>query len=224
MDEKILLYGGKSQALIAWEALREQGRDVAFIFDPMLDRPYFPFDGAFGHDKETLAKFLAEATDFLVCIGGEHGLARVKISETLKGRFGLRPLDLISPDAIVIPSATYGEGVQIMPGSLLDKRARIGDYTILNSSCTVGHECVLGKGVHIMGGADVAGRGTVEDFASIGLNATIVPDVKIGEAAFIGAGAVVLNDVPSYTVVAGNPARKLRTHEPICDMSILDKI
>jgi sugar O-acyltransferase (sialic acid O-acetyltransferase NeuD family) len=224
MDERILLFGGKSQAIIAYEMLREQGRDVAFVFDPFLKRPYFAFDGAFGNDKLALAKFLGEATDFVVCIGAEHGLARVKISEMLAETHGLRPIDLISPNAIVDPTATYGAGVQIMPGSVLHKHARVGTYTILNTNCTVDHECVLGSGVHIMGAAAIAGRVEIDNYVAVGTNATILPDLKIGEGAFVAAGAVVLRDVEPFTVVAGNPARKLRKHEPVCEMLIFEGI
>lgn len=44
----------------------------------------------------------------------------------------------------------------------------------------------------------------------IGQNAVILPGVHIGDGAIIGANSVVGNDVESYTIVAGNPARILR--------------
>lgn len=43
----------------------------------------------------------------------------------------------------------------------------------------------------------------------IGANAVVLPGVRIGDGAIVGAGSVVTKDVPSYTVVAGNPARVL---------------
>ena len=49
--------------------------------------------------------------------------------------------------------------------------------------------------------------------ASIGSNATILCGVTVGEGAIVGAGSVVTRDVPAYSVVAGNPARFLRTVE-----------
>lgn len=54
------------------------------------------------------------------------------------------------------------------------------------------------KPVHIGFGAD------------IGMNANILPGVQIGAHAIVGAGAVVLQDVPEYSVVAGVPARVIR--------------
>ncbi len=43
--------------------------------------------------------------------------------------------------------------------------------------------------------------------ASIGANTTVLCGITIGEASIVGAGSVVTKDVPSWTVVAGNPAR-----------------
>ena len=45
--------------------------------------------------------------------------------------------------------------------------------------------------------------------ASIGANATIVCGHNIGEYAFIGAGAVVIEDIPPYALVVGNPSRQI---------------
>jgi acetyltransferase-like isoleucine patch superfamily enzyme len=50
---------------------------------------------------------------------------------------------------------------------------------------------------------------TLEDNVWIGRNAIIFPGVTIGEGSIVSAGAVVMMDVPAYTVVAGNPARKI---------------
>ena len=47
--------------------------------------------------------------------------------------------------------------------------------------------------------------------AWIGFGASILKGVTVGEGAVIGANSVVTRDVPPYTVVAGNPARPVRT-------------
>jgi acetyltransferase-like isoleucine patch superfamily enzyme len=47
--------------------------------------------------------------------------------------------------------------------------------------------------------------------AWIGASATILPGVTIGENSVVAAGAVVSKDVPANTVVAGVPARKIKT-------------
>ncbi len=47
--------------------------------------------------------------------------------------------------------------------------------------------------------------------AWIGAGAIVLPSVRIGEGAVVGAGSVVTKDVEPRTVVAGNPARVLKT-------------
>jgi acetyltransferase-like isoleucine patch superfamily enzyme len=44
----------------------------------------------------------------------------------------------------------------------------------------------------------------------IGFDACVLPGVTIGEGAVVGARSVVVEDVPPYTVAAGNPARVIR--------------
>lgn len=51
----------------------------------------------------------------------------------------------------------------------------------------------------------------IEDDADLGVGSIVLPGVTIGRGAVIGAGAVVTADVPAYAVVAGVPARVLRT-------------
>jgi acetyltransferase-like isoleucine patch superfamily enzyme len=51
----------------------------------------------------------------------------------------------------------------------------------------------------------------IEDDADIGTGSIILPGVTIGKGALVGAGAVVTSDVAPYDVVAGVPARKLRS-------------
>jgi len=97
-----------------------------------------------------------------------------------------------------------------MARSTLGFNSSIGDQSILNTSSAVDHDCTIGRAVHVMGSAAIASFVHVRDFATIGTNATLIPRISVGEGAFVGAGAVVLDDVPDFTVVVGNPARYLR--------------
>lgn len=50
----------------------------------------------------------------------------------------------------------------------------------------------------------------IQDDVMIGANTIILKGVTIGKGAIIGAGSVVVKDVPSYTLVFGNPAKVRR--------------
>lgn len=57
-------------------------------------------------------------------------------------------------------------------------------------------------------------RIVVEDDVWIGAHVTILPGVRIGRGAIIGAGSVVRSDVSPLTIVAGAPARVIKSLEP----------
>ena len=50
----------------------------------------------------------------------------------------------------------------------------------------------------------------IQDNVWIGFEVCILPGVTIGEGSVVGARSVVVDDVPAYTIVAGNPARVVR--------------
>lgn len=50
----------------------------------------------------------------------------------------------------------------------------------------------------------------VEDGSDLGIGVIVLPGVRVGRGAIVGAGAVVTRDVEPFSVVAGNPARRLR--------------
>ncbi len=49
----------------------------------------------------------------------------------------------------------------------------------------------------------------VKKSASIGANATILCGIIIGQYSLIGAGSVVINDIPDFALVVGNPAKHI---------------
>ena len=120
-----------------------------------------------------------------------------------------------------------GTFVEIQKNVKIGKRCKIQSHAFICEGVTVEDECFIGHGViftndRLPRAVDEAGRlqtdgvwtleyTVVRKGASIGSGATILPGVTIGEGALVGAGAVVVDDVPPHTVVAGNPARVLRT-------------
>ena len=54
----------------------------------------------------------------------------------------------------------------------------------------------------------------IEDNCWIGANAILLPGITIGRCSEVGAGSVVTKNVPPYSVVAGVPARVIKTMDP----------
>lgn len=136
-------------------------------------------------------------------------------------------LDISSLEARIEPGAIIREGVQIhknavvMMGAVLNIGAIVGENTMVDMNAVVGARGTLGKNVHLGAGAVVAGvleppsktPVIIENGVLIGANAVILEGVRIGENAVVAAGAVVTADVPSGVVVAGSPARIIKTKD-----------
>ncbi len=108
-------------------------------------------------------------------------------------------------------SLHIAENTEIFTQSLLDCTAGIS----IGKNVGIGGRSLLFThgGWEIGGHRTKYGSITIEDNAWLGWDVKVLPGVTIGEGAAVGLSAVVTKDVPSYSVVAGNPARviKLRT-------------
>jgi acetyltransferase-like isoleucine patch superfamily enzyme len=120
-----------------------------------------------------------------------------------------------------------GTFVEIQKGAKIGKRVKISSHTFICEGVTVEDEVFIGHGVMFIN--DKYPRATtatgqsqteadwecvptlIKKGASIGSNATILCGVIVGERAIVGAGSVVTHDVPPEAVVAGSPARLLKS-------------
>jgi sugar O-acyltransferase (sialic acid O-acetyltransferase NeuD family) len=208
----IFFIGGASQAKLCQHILQSQGHLVTHVYDAKGD-VHLPGKCFKSSNESDITSFAQQCDAFLVCIGGDRGFQRAMWSQRI---VKIKPaINAISPAAFIGDTVVFGRGLQAMPHVVINQFSQIGDWCILNTNCTVDHECIVGNGVHIMGGAALAGKVIVGDFSTIGTNATILPDIKIGSNVFIGAGAVVTKDVPDNAVMVGSPARVLRLLEPV---------
>ena len=107
-------------------------------------------------------------------------------------------------------------------------RTRIGLGNTIIGPVTIGNDIRLAQNVVLSGlnhnytaiDQPIHAQGVsttpivIEDETWIGANVVIVAGVTIGKHCIVAAGSVVTKDVPSYSVVVGNPARVLKKYNP----------
>ena len=143
---------------------------------------------------------------------------------------------VILPYTVIEGGVTIGRGCEVgpfshlRPGTVLEDGAEVGNFVEVKKSrigpgskakhLTYLGDATLGAGVNIGAGTITANYDgkkkhatIIEDGVHIGSNTVLVAPVRVGKNATTGAGAVVLagHDVAEDDVVAGVPARSLRT-------------
>lgn len=120
----------------------------------------------------------------------------------------------IGDHCFVESGARVGNGVTIKNGVQVWEGVTLGDFVFVGPNATFTNDryprsprfpLVAGRyQTKRWVSKTIVGKG-----ATIGANATILCGIKIGAFAMIAAGAVVTNDVPPHTLVAGVPARRV---------------
>jgi serine O-acetyltransferase len=105
--------------------------------------------------------------------------------------------------------------------SSIPYKAQIGQGTrfgyggmgvVIHERAVIGDNCIISQQVTIGGRAGHANPPRLGNRVYVAAGAKIIGDISIGDCCVIGANAVVISDVASYTVMAGVPARAIKTN------------
>lgn len=113
----------------------------------------------------------------------------------------------------------YGENIHVghhffanFNLTILDEaEVRFGNHVFIGPNVSIYTACHPLEQEERDKGVEWAEPVTIGDSVWIGGNAVILPGVTIGSNVVIGAGSVVTHDVPDNVVVAGNPAKIIKT-------------
>lgn len=203
---RLAILGASGHGKVVADAAECCGWQVVDFFDDAW--PNMVSNGAWQvvGDTALLKSSLQHYDGVLVAIGNNAVRYRKMLElEELGGRL----CSILHPAATISRHAVIDKGVVILAGAVVNAGADIGPGVILNTSCSVDHDCVLGACVHISPGARLAGGVKVGDLSWIGIGASVRQLINIGRHVTVGAGGVVVSDVADSLTVIGVPAKKI---------------
>lgn len=127
--------------------------------------------------------------------------------------------------------STWNEIPNKTPNLVIGQNCNIGEYTHIScaNKITIGDGVLTGRWVTIVDNShghlckeqesiipserpiESAGEVYIGKNVWLGDKVTILPNVKIGDGCIIGANSVVAHDVPANSIVAGSPAKIIKT-------------
>ncbi len=120
----------------------------------------------------------------------------------------------------VIPIIIY-VFMRIFLGAVVPYKTKIGNNAVFGHSglgLVLHPDAVIGDNAYIMHNVTIGGRGKAQvpiigNNVFIGTGAIVLGDITIGDDVVIGANAVVIKSVPDNCVMAGVPARQVKTSD-----------
>lgn len=215
MKPKLVLWGASGHAMTVADiiVLRGEYELVGFIEDSVGESSIVDFCGLpLFRGRQYLDRLYRDGVRSMIMSFGNCKF-RKELAGLVK-ELGFDLAQAIHPSAIIAKNAIIDEGTVIAAGAVINPAARIGANVIINTSASIDHESVVADGAHICPGVHLAGRVSVGEMAWVGIGSAVVDRVNIGTGAFIGAGSVVVNDIPSYTLAYGVPAKIIKRIDP----------
>ncbi len=126
---------------------------------------------------------------------------------------------------VVLDGATIGENCNICSHCFIESKAKIGNNVTIKNGVQVWDgveiqdDVFVGPNVTFTNDRYPVSRAKifklegiiVKKGAVIGANATILPGLILGEGCMVAAGSVVTKNIPPFTLVAGNPAKQIKS-------------
>lgn len=122
--------------------------------------------------------------------------------------------NLIAPDVKFLDSETFkiGRGNILFYSCRISCDVTIGDFNLLNSLVSLGHDTKIGSYNVLMPNVRISGESVLGDQNFFGVNSLMLQGLKVGCNTRIGAASVLLRNTKDNFLYFGNPAKIVKDH------------
>jgi sugar O-acyltransferase (sialic acid O-acetyltransferase NeuD family) len=119
----------------------------------------------------------------------------------------------IHPSALIGKNAVFGKGVAILAGTIISADAKIGNFTIVSTKASAGHDMEMLEYSSLAPGVTTGGNVVIGECSAISIGAIVKEKLKIGNHSIIGAGSLLMKNCPDNVIMYGVPAKLIRKRE-----------
>lgn len=203
-EAQLLVFGAGGHGRVVLDAAKDAGWIIhGFIDDHVASGTIVGGHHRVLGNREWLGSL---ARTHRICLGIGDNYIRQAVASFVRS-LGFPIESIVSPHAVISPSAHIGAGSVIFAGAVVNSMAILGAGTIVNSGAIVEHDVRVGEFAHLSPRSALGGGAAVGDLTQVGIGSSILPLITIGRRSVIGAGSVVTRCVPDDVVAFGVPAR-----------------
>lgn len=210
MKKLAIIGSGDLGQLMAYHAIADNHYEVVGYFDDFKKvGEHINGIPILGKLSDIEQQCQSQLFDEIICaIGYKHLDFRHQIYTMLapKVKFGT----IVHSSCYIDKSSKIGDGVLMLPGSVIDTNVKIEDNVVINVSCTIAHDSIVKSHSFLSPRVAIAGFVTVGERCNIGINTTIIDNISISNDVQTGGGTVIHKNLINKGLYVGNPARFIR--------------
>ncbi len=214
MKQIVIIGAGGFGREVQWLIERINAKDITWEIKGYIDDGIEAGTQINGYTVLGGIDYLMETEEEIsvVCAIGSSQTRR-KVIQKIYGKSNIVFPNLIDPNVQMSNYIELGVGNIICAGSILTVNISIGDFTILNLDCTVGHDAILNSFVTVYPSVNISGCVEIGENTEVGTGTQIIQGKNIGADTIVGAGTVVVKDLEIPGTYVGIPAKAVKYRE-----------
>lgn len=210
-NKPVIVIGAGGHAKVLIDLLQEQKTEIIGIVDEDLDKVGSKILGVeILGDDSYIKKY---SVNDILLVNGLGSIDSMNLRKKIYDKFkkdGYFFRNVIHSSAVISKNVILAEGVQIMPGAIVNAGTSIANNVIINTRVAIDHDCFIGNHVHVAPGSVLSGFVSIGDCTHLGTGCTIIQGKIIGTKVLVGAGTLVIKNVKSGMKVLGVPAKEVK--------------
>ena len=209
MKDIVIIGAGGFGREVAWlieriNNVKSTWNNLGFIDDNLSENENIYDDLKIVSNIDTLLDCKKEI--YVVCAVGNSKTRKIIIDKLIKNS-NIKFATLIDPAVIMSKSVKIDEGCIICAGSILTVDIKIKRHSIINLSCTVGHDVILNEFTTVYPNVNISGNVNIGICCELGTGTKLIQGKNVGDNTIVGANSCVIKDIPSNVVAVGSPTR-----------------